>query len=112
MPPRLQSFVSQYFPEIAVKDYTFADGIYHVTLDNSAYLEFNSAVNWILIDGRGSTLPQELLYDQLPEKFYDYLGTTGALTQVFSMARNSSIITLSLLDSTAVYDIATGDITE
>ena len=111
LPSQIQKFVSQYYPETAVSHYDFSDGTYNVTLSNSAQLEFNSSIAWTSIDGRGSILPQMLLYDQLPSPLYSFLESTGNITEVYRMSRNSSTITLGLLDSTAVYDMATGKIT-
>ena len=111
LPSQIQKFVSKYYPEIAVSNYDFSDGIDHVTLSNSAYMEFNSSIAWISIDGRGAILPEMLLYDQLPTALYSFLESTGNTGEVYRMSRNSTIITLGLLDSTAVYDIATGKIT-
>ena len=111
LPSQIQKFVAQYFPETAVSNYDFSNGIYHVTLNNSATMEFNSSIAWTCIDGRGSTLPEMLLYDQLPSPLYSFLESTGNTASVYRMSRNDAIITLGLLDSTAVYDIATGKIT-
>ena len=107
LPSQIQAFVSQYYPGISVSSYDFSDGVYHVTLSDSAYLEFNSSVAWTTIDGRGSTLPAELIYDQMPPQLYQFLETTSNTGSVYSASRNSEIYTLKLLDSTAIYDIAT-----
>lgn len=112
MPSQIQSFVSEYYPGISVADYSFDDGTYHVTLSNSAYLRFNSSISWITVDGRGATLPRQLLYDQLPTILYQYLETTSNVGDVYSATRTTAIYTLSLLDSTVVYDIATQKITQ
>lgn len=111
LPVQIQKFVAKYYPETAVSNYDFSNGIYHVTLNNSATMEFNSSIAWTSIDGRGATLPEMLLYDQLPSPLYSFLESTGNTASVYRMSRNASIITLGLLDSTAVYDIATGKIT-
>ncbi|MBD5224643.1 MAG: hypothetical protein HDS68_01580 [Bacteroidales bacterium] len=110
MPGKIQSFVSEYFPETSVSDYSFSNNIYHVTLSGSAYLEFNAVPAWIKIDGRGSVLPEMLLYDQLPSTLYTYIETLEATEGIYSIARNKEAITASLLDSTITYDIATGKI--
>ena len=107
MPAKIQSFVSEYFPETGVSDYSFSDNTYHVTLDQSAYLEFNAIPAWTLIDGRGSPLPEMLVYDQLPQSLYSYLETIGVADGVYSLNRNKETITAGLLDSTVTYDIAT-----
>lgn len=110
LPAKIQSFVSEYFPETSVSDYSFSNNIYHVTLSGSAYLEFNATPAWIEIDGRGSVLPEMLLYDQLPTALYTYIETIGVTDGVYSLSRNKETVTAGLIDSTLTYDIATGKV--
>ncbi|MDE6040679.1 MAG: hypothetical protein K2F99_03790, partial [Muribaculaceae bacterium] len=54
--------------------------------------------------------PQVFLFDQTPPKLYSYLQGTSALNSVFSIARNSTEYTVTLLDSTLIYNIASQEI--
>lgn len=110
LPAKIQSFVSEYFPETSVSDYSFTGNIYHVTLSESAYLEFNSVPAWTLIDGRGAVLPSMLIYDQLPSALYTYLETIDTTGSVYSLKRTKDTLTVGLLDSSVVYDIASGKV--
>ena len=51
-----------------------------------------------------------MLFDQLPPKVYAYLQDSQQLDSVFGMERDSKRYTLSLLNSTLMYDIASGEL--
>lgn len=111
LPGDIQRFIALYYPEIAVSSHSFNNGIYSVTLQNSATLTFDSSYHWLTVDGRGSVLPEIFLYDEMPSELYQYLQTTSNLNNVYSAKRNSNNIIIRLTDSTVDYDIATGKIT-
>jgi hypothetical protein len=108
LPHKIQKFISAYFPGQAVASYDIQDGCYTVNLYNSASIEFDTAMAWVKVDGHGGTLPQLLLYDQLPTKLYEYLELNNTLDEVFSMSRASNVYTLDVLDGLITYD-ATAD---
>lgn len=111
LPDDIQRFIALYYPEIAVSSHSFNDGIYSVTLQNSATLTFDSSYHWLSVDGRGSVLPEIFLYDEMPPELYQYLQTTSNLNNVFSAKRTATSIILRLTDSTVDYDIATEKVT-
>ena len=111
LPVQIQRFLSKYYPEISVSDYSFSHGIYAVTLRNSAYLTFNASMEWTLVDGRGNTLPQMFLFDEMPEPVYQFLESTESLDRVYSAGRTATGTTLHLLDQDVAYDTASGTVT-
>lgn len=110
MPPAIASFVSKYFPGEGINSYTHNGATYHVRVDDGPGITFGSDYAWEAVDGYGMPLPQVMLFDQLPPKLYAYLQDSGQLDSVFSMERDSSRYTLTLLNSTLVYDIESGQI--
>ncbi len=111
MPRKISEFVSHYFPSFTVSNYTEGTNSYHIRLDNGPGLTFDNNCDWVAIDGYGMPLPQVLLFDQLPPKMYEYLQETEALNEVFSLERDASAYSATLLDSTLRYIIATGELT-
>ena len=111
LPGDIQRFIALYYPEIAVSSHSFDNGIYSVTLQNSATLTFDSSYHWLTVDGRGSVLPEIFLYDEMPSELYQYLQTTSNFSNVFSAKRTANSIILRLTDSTVDYNIANKRIT-
>ncbi len=107
MPQTLQTFVTQYWPNVSVSSYSDQNGTQVVKLQDSATLTFNSDNRWTDINGNGATIPAQLLFDQLPETLYNYLVTLEATTEVYRLHRDSSDITVTLHASILTYDIAT-----
>lgn len=78
LPSAVSRFATQYFPGLGVKSYQqLKDGGCIVQLSGGPTLTFDSEDRWLEIDGNGSTLPQVLMYDQLPPSLYEYLQGTG-----------------------------------
>ncbi|MDE6460040.1 MAG: hypothetical protein K2K52_04300 [Paramuribaculum sp.] len=71
---------------------------------------FNSSNSWIDVNGNGSVLPSILLYDQLPQKLYNYLLETESTEGVYRISRNSRSYHVELKDTYVDYDIKTGKI--
>lgn len=107
LPQKISEFISQYYPNSSVNSYTHSSGTYHVRLTDGPGITFDDKYFWIAVDGYGMPLPQVLLFDQLPPKVYSYLQETQQLNSVFSMQRDSTRYSLTLLDSDLNYDIAT-----
>lgn len=106
LPRDISSFVCQYWPNPSIESYTHpkADE-YVVILRDGPELNFDAAYQWTEIDGCGLPLPQVLLYDQLPEKLYDYLEATQQTNAVFELERTARIYKVELLDTELTYDI-------
>lgn len=111
LPDKIASFVTQYFPGYSVDSYSNTGSLYHVRLKNGPGLTFNHDQDWISINGYGLTLPQVLLFDQLPPDLYVYLEETENTENIFSVERDGFAYTLVLLNETIKYDIATSKIT-
>lgn len=111
-PQSIANFITQYFPNERVESYTsIGDGKHKVTLYNSATLIFDAENRWTEIDGEGSTLPEVLLYDQLPPALYAYLQATEQQRSVYAVSRDYIYYKLTMLDTVITYTISSGAIT-
>ncbi len=110
LPREIQQFISQYFPGQGVADFSESGGTYTVNLDNSASLVFNSSLIWTTIDGNGSPIPRQLVFDQFPSKLYDYIETTENLGEVYSVTRDTGIYMVIFHGYIISYNVSTGDI--
>ncbi|MBD5182884.1 MAG: hypothetical protein HDS99_03710 [Bacteroidales bacterium] len=110
VPRPISEFITQYYPGYSVAQYDHNGTTYHIRLKNGPGMNFSEAYSWESVDGYGLPLPQVFLFDQTPPKLYSYLQGTSALNSVFSIARNSTEYTVTLLDSTLIYDIASQEI--
>lgn len=111
MPSQISEFVSKYFPAQEISEYGSTDDGYHVRIRNSAAITFNNNCNWLSINGYGGTLPQMLLFDELPPVLYEYLQETESLDGVYAVSRDTKVYFVRLLDSDLSYDMATDTIT-
>lgn len=110
LPSPIVKFVSEYFPYGEVASYVETDKGSTVKIRNGAELTFDTDYNWTKVDGRGSTLPQQFIYDQLPRELYDYLEAIETDEGIYCVTRDGEIIIVELLDSKVEYDGATGTI--
>lgn len=111
MPSAISTFVSKYFPEIDIAEYDTVSGGYRVEMRNSATITFNDSYSWVSVNGNGGTLPQMLLFDELPEELYRHLEAIEELGSVYTISRDTKTYQVQLLDSYITYDVATGKIT-
>lgn len=112
LPREIQQFISQYFPGQGVTAFNDSGGSYTVTLDNSASLVFNPSFVWTTVDGNGSPIPQQFMFDHFPSDLYDYIITTDNLGEVFAVTRDSGIYTVTFHNYIVEYNVATGKITQ
>ncbi len=110
LPREIQQFINQYFPGQGVSSFDESAGTYTVNLDNSASLVFNPSMIWTAVDGNGSPVPQQFLFDQFPSVLYDYIVTTGNLGEVYAVTRNAGIYTVTLHNYIIDYNVATEEI--
>lgn len=110
LPDKVQHFLSQYFPEQEVSDSSQSNGSFRVKLKNSVAIVFNRNYTWTSVNGYGSTLPEIFLFDEFPPALYEYLTVTDNLKSVYSVTRDNTHYTVSLLNSTISYDKDTGEI--
>ncbi|MCM1292662.1 MAG: hypothetical protein NC111_05650 [Bacteroides sp.] len=112
LPSPIAKFVSEYFPFGEVTGYnTSRNGSSVVTIRHGATLTFDSVYEWIDVNGNGATLPPQFLYDQLPPTLYDYILSLEDVNDVYRCQRDSTKITVELLENTLYYDLATQTIT-
>ncbi|MDE5745435.1 MAG: hypothetical protein K2H84_07245 [Paramuribaculum sp.] len=108
MPSSVTEFFTSYFPGQEVSSYSkSADGSI-ASVKGGVSVTFNSDNAWTDINGNGSTLPSILLYDQLPQKLYNYLLETESTDGVYRITRNSLSYHVELKDTYVDYDIKTG----
>lgn len=111
MPQAISQFVAKYFPEQEISDFGITDDGYHLRLHNSVSITFNNNCSWLSINGYGSTLPQMLLFDELPPVLYEHLQALEELNNVYAVSRDTKSYFVRLLDSDLIYNIATDEIT-
>lgn len=111
LPTSIASFVSQYFPFGELQSYSESDGVEVVRIKNGATLVFDNNYEWTEVNGNGVVLPQQFLYDKLPDKLYVYLESIEAQNSVYKVVRTASAITVTLLDSELMYNQENGAIT-
>lgn len=109
MPRSIKKFLDDYFPREEVSAYTKSTAGHTVQLRKNATLVFNSSEEWTSIDGNGSTLPQQLIYDQCPDALFDYLEAMEENSGIYSLERTPTTYTVELLDAMLSFDIASGE---
>jgi len=106
LPRPIAQFLSQYWADPDIENYTQpTPQKYVVIIKNGPSLVFNENYEWTDIDGNGLPLPQILLFDQLPEKLYDYIESGSQLNQVFSIRHDARYYYIKLLNTHLTYDI-------
>lgn len=111
VPDKIEQFINRYFPNSELSSCSSTGGSYRVRIKNGPGLTFDSACEWTAIAGYGETMPQVLVFDQLPPALYDYLEEIQAVAKVYSMERDKSHYTIGLQNTSVVYDTVTGKIT-
>lgn len=111
VPGPVAQFLSKYFPLQAVTQCSYDNDTYHVKLRNSTALTFDDRYHWISVNGYGDTLPEMLLFDELPPALYNYLQELSLTSQVYAVTRDSFLYHVMLLDSSVTYDISSGIVT-
>lgn len=111
MPQKIQDFISQYYPNSEVSNFSSTATTFTLTIKNGPTIVFNSDCNWIRINGNGMPLPKELLFNDFPPILYNYLQETENTGSVFTAIRDSKDYVVELLDYTLTYNIASAEIT-
>lgn len=111
LPESVAKFVSEYYPFSTVSSYSMNGDNYVVKMHNGATLVFDRNLSWIDFDGNGVTLPENFIYNCLPESLYSYIQETQATSGIYRVTRDSEQITIYLEDTYFVYILATGQIT-
>ena len=101
MPDRAQKFVSQYFPGVEASSTAVgADGQYTVALRNSVTIVFTELGVWLSVDGNGTTLPDNLLFNELPMALYSYLQEIEVTADgVYTLRRDDTSYQVGLFNS-------------
>lgn len=110
MPSEIEKFVAQYYPNTQVESFTETDVSYRLILKDGPTITFGKTCLWEDVNGNGSVIVQNFLFNELPPEVYEYLQGTDELNEVFTVSRNSKTYTIGLLDQTLTYDISTGQI--
>lgn len=110
LPQKVTDFINQYFPNSELQSVNTGTTGVTVRIDNGPGMSFDTDSEWTDINGYGMPLPQVLLYDQLPEKLYDYLQETENMGSVFQLSRKGKIYTVRLLNSSLTFDSANGSL--
>ena len=110
LPDNVQTFINKYFPNSELLSVAVNDKGCSVRIDNCPGMTFDADSQWTSVNGYGMPLPSVMLYDQLPEKLYNYLEETENLGSVFSMSRDKTAYELKLMNTDIKYDIATGEL--
>lgn len=111
LPSAISQFVSEYFPFGELSGYSSKGGVEVVQIKKGATLTFNSDYDWTDVNGNGVVLPQNFLYDELPQRLYNYIESIEVQNSVYRVRRTPDLITVDLLDSQLTYDQHSGDIT-
>lgn len=111
MPQSIANFVSQYFPFGELESYTESNGVEVVKIKKGATLTFDSNYQWIDINGNGSVLPSQFLYDQLPDALWRYIEEGENQNNVYRAQRSGGFITLLLHSTEIKFNQDTGEIT-
>lgn len=112
LPKPIAEFVSQYFPFGEVEEYNVAkDGSSTVYIRNGSTLSFDAECDWTDINGNGSVLPADFLYDQLPPALYNYIESLEFTNNVYRVSRSADVVKVEFKDTYVQYDDATKTIT-
>lgn len=111
LPSPIANFISQYFPFGELESYSESDGYEIAKIKKGATLTFDSDYEWTDVNGNGAVLPQQFLYDKLPENLYRYLESVELQYSVYRVVRTPELITVDLLDTVITYNQKTGVIT-
>lgn len=112
LPEPIVKFVSEYFPFGEVSSYKETTNSYVVKIRNGATLTFDKQYDWTDVNGNGTTLPSQFLYDKLPSVLYEYIQSMEETDDVYRATRSGDQIVLKLLDGEIDYDGATETISE
>lgn len=108
----ISTFLSHYFPLEGVETYTeHPDGTYTVVLKDGPELQFNTEQNWTSVNGRGSTLPENLIENECPDPLVRYISEMEFMEQVYLLSRNDVMYHVEFLDTYVNYTVADGKIT-
>ncbi|MCM1110246.1 MAG: hypothetical protein NC336_03465 [Clostridium sp.] len=105
LPTPISRFVAEYFPGVKIQSYSDTSNTPIVRIKGGATLKFNANYDWTSVDGNGSPLPAQLIYDQAPDALYEYLESVEQTSAVYAISRDRTSYTVLLFDSTLTYDI-------
>lgn len=105
LPKPIAEFVSQYFPFGEVDGYTVdKNGNSIVQIRNGSTLTFDAECDWTDVNGNGSVLPGNFLYNQLPPVLYNYIESIEFVNKVYRVSRTSTGVKVEFQDTYVVYD--------
>ncbi|MDE6109120.1 MAG: PepSY-like domain-containing protein [Muribaculaceae bacterium] len=107
VPTKIAEFINQYYPNSQLSTCEKTGSDWHVRIKDGVGITFNSQFAWTNIAGYGETMPQVLLFDQLPPALYSYLEEVQALDGVYGLERDSKQYVVALSNTSVTYDIDT-----
>ncbi len=110
VPAKIAEFLNTYYPNSQLSSCEKTGSDWHVRVKDGVGITFNSQYEWTNIAGYGETLPQVLLFDELPPALYSYLEEVQALDGVYSLDRDSKQYVVGLSNTSVTYDIESGSI--
>ena len=113
VPGRQTSFINTYWPlsQIAAVAES-SEGAYTIAVKNGPEITFAPDGAWTTINGRGVPLPEQLIFDQLPEPLYRYIRELEMTDAVYTLSRDATAYRAGFLNTSATYTIATAAITQ
>lgn len=107
LPKPISSFVVQYFPGVSIDSYSVSDDNHYVKIQNGASLVFDCNYDWTTVDGNGSAIPSDLVFDQFPKDLYNYLDAQDMTEEVYAVTRTGHTYTVTLENTVITYDTDT-----
>ena len=108
----ISKFMSDYFPARAYTTAELTPESCIIRVKNGPSVTFTPSGQWTSVVGYGATLPQIFLFDQLPPDLYEYIQGLEAVDKVYSVVVDNGQYSVIMLDTSVVYDRATGTITQ
>lgn len=111
IPQPIVNFIETYWPGTYAQDYySDSDGRHVVRIAYGPGLVFSADYGWISVDGYGEPMPEQFLFDCMPQDLYRYLKETQLTDQVFEASRDARTYELTLLNEDIIYTIADGSV--
>lgn len=109
LPSEISTFITTYYPNSGISNYSEKDGGYYVTIKNGASMVFDSNYDWILVNGNGVPIPVIFIFNEMP-KIYQYLEAREMTSDLMEADNQPRNIILTFTDFRLEYIKETGEI--